>query len=568
MPIARNRFGILPNRVSDLFELALKNLINSGILITEQSRRDAEVNHTLPCLPKVLIDMICAYAQEEMLSRYKLHDWNRVDWNSDASKEITETILRIFSSSDPDDQLHQRTLIQHHGRRILDELMTGWLEFRPNRENLSRIHAKNSAALAMRQRCLAAATAYLPYEEVDGIIKSELRCARQPRSLLDPRDSGDESHLHLQNAGYMIAALTRHGIHSNKKSAGRSFLINQSDYMIQIAKGQHTKENYQAALRSLTNPFIHFCRLGEKRRAAETAIQMIRTCTALPAENLPEIFQFFEVSTQLCLKYPADLDLYVELLLAMDSFAHQHADSALSRKIYRDVGPQMSSLSVEQRGRLLFKIIQLDYTAGEHISMQRLTSTVDQIMLRFGAAHSRHEIKRDANTLYRMIAAMAMHQVDHFESMTAEQRADCRHLIALPRFIGEMEHLQIKGDDDVVPNDKLSDAEFYASLVKSIAKSYHSALAVLYRRVFPDHVDHACFIATFDELVHFYLRHNNLIALKSLLNGKNVRPFLIYEDFKPNLTRWRKSLTAQARKSDRAPGQSIQSTPRKRTKTS
>ena len=563
------RSGSMSNQVPDLFKLARENLSNSGLLITEQTRRDVAVNRTLACLPKVLIDMTCAYAQEELLSCYKLNDLNQVEWDSDANKEITETILRIFSSDDPDDKLHQRALIQHHGRRILDEIITGWLEFQPNRGNLSRIREKNLAAVAMRRRCLAAATAYLPYEEVDRVLKSELRLSRQTRTAWGSLVSEDEGNLHLSNARYIFEALTKQGIRSNKESAGRSLLINQSDYLIQIANGQLKKHNYQAALESLIKPFITFCRLGEKRRAAETAVQIMENCRALPPENLPEVFKFFEVSKQLCLKYPADSDLYVELLFAMDNFAQQHADLALSRKIYQDVGPQMSSLPVELQGQLQFKIIQMDYAAGEHISMQRLTSTVEQIMLSFSPAHSRNAVNMNVNALYRMIATIATQQVYHFDSMTAQQRADYRYLIGLPRFIGEMYHFRIEGDGegDAVPNDQLSDAEFYASLVKSIARSYQSALAVLYRGIFPEHINHACFVATFDELVHFYLRHNNLIALKSLLSRKNVRPFSGYQDFKTNLTKWRKSLSAQARKSDRVQSQSGQITPRKRAKT-
>lgn len=321
-----------PKTTLSQFKTAALCIHNSALMKSGQQLRDEELQRGLePFLPTVLMEIVRNYAPELVLKPFDIDKYAQTISNGN-NTEILHEFIRIFGSGVPGSELFQNEIVENHTSKVLDPLFRVAVPAVKNRNTLAAIVSNQAGALQRRQRDFRVITNYLPSAQSEQMLRQEV--ADLARDHACPDDCRKQMEINIR---LFIEALHNANPASEQIRKRQSLEYGQADLLLRQANAHINNRNTAQGLQLIQKSLEIFCRLKEKRRVSEILIQLFDLSEPDRSGNFQEALQFFDTAQKLCVTYPADFDLFAELMFEMDKLCQDHLQFAVLQKLYRQV---------------------------------------------------------------------------------------------------------------------------------------------------------------------------------------------------------------------------------------
>ena len=599
-------------QVLPLFEPARLELERALLLITGQQRRDQHLQQVLQIIfPVVLNHIIFGYLGTEPGLMPLMFDAFGSTLDGLGNAFVREAIVDAFGLSSPAGRSLQQELIENHSRAVLDPLFHQLLLVQNNDVILELISLGNQVALQRRNNQLLAVANYFPHAKSEQLIRDQRLQAEhwQHRipSLLRKRDSLRSNHLArcALNSRLFSVFLSRPQSLTEHLRPDQSLDTTRFDRLQRMAKLDFGMRNFNRAHSHLQQAFAHCCALKNKRGVIAVSIQLIEVARRRQPDNIEEALNFFELIRQLCLTYPADLDLYAQLLFQIDDFAQQRLKFPAALRLYQQALVTINAqLPPRYLAKLAYRYAMLCYQ--QHPNALPGLSQVSKALDSFHLLHRRHHVRprtglalrehrgtkftditigeflRSFAALYRLVAT-ALHTLGtDFVHLSREQQElfaamingglqlddDINNRLVTEISVGSLQHSGVRLDVSKLSEVDLGDlrlvtADCYLNALKillDVSKEEEQQALELFRYragrqgtavdapAEREALHWRLFTAIFDELVQFYCQSGQVAALTRLLDPLN---FIIYPDldlFFKKIPGWQNSLATLKKK--------------------
>jgi len=494
--------------------------------------------------------MIRDYAPETSLMPFERSpDGDALD--NEANEKIFKAILNIFDKELPGFERYQQDIIDHHSRPLLNPFFYRGYSASNASQFLYDIHAEKPGALQKRQARLRCIMHYLPHLTSAQFLKGEMT---GPPYWVSEREKMCQ--LFDLNVNLIIEAMHCVKPEFLKETNRRQDIeLIKAGYLLKKAEGLFKTGKDDAAQKLFLDALQIFCECNSKREVMNALIHLLEWRNVRPSDSSEDLHKLFLDAKKLCLKYPADFDLYADLLFAMDAHCQKRSDFLLAHRLYQQTSEDLRALPGNYRAKLWYRQILAQYHAGgtDLAIISQINSAlayslpllgkkdrpVDTIDLEINA------VRHSCAMLYRLTAQLLDHQILNFDSLTDDLDAET---IAQYQFETESSKAVRYFDGYQYPSlahdTQLTGPSLCAHLKAACTGYYKSSLKVLLENsnLNKDLEAQNLFVAIFDELVAFCRKTSNCAELEVLLDKDNVKRFNKYADFKSHLTAWRKIL--------------------------
>lgn len=308
-----------------------------ALLTSGQDLRRKEIQHSFspPC-SKDLINIITEYEEPNHLKPLGLNKFGEGSWDR-ADSQIKQAILGPFYLDDPSSRLLQQNIINCHSRSVLDPLFFRLLSLSWHLRTTAAYDAGNVLAWDHRESEFHAFINYLSFAKCERLLKEKLQQINEKRKILtkfSPQENWQGLNSDYHNLARFFNTMTRH-------TTGREVTWEQLDQIgldmdLLNAQTAITQQDFVRARYSLRFVFERACKLRDKQKIIDAAIQWIQLEARQTIDSFEEILCFSQLLKKLCLTYPEDLISYSSLLFAVDDLMKHQCKFSGLRQLYRD----------------------------------------------------------------------------------------------------------------------------------------------------------------------------------------------------------------------------------------
>lgn len=518
-----------------------------------QQLRDEELSQVVtPYLIADIANIIRDYTQESTLFLLELDAYGQA-LTSERNDEISSAIQEVFQSEDPDSELFGLEIINQHSRRLLDPVLTADLRAK----DLPALLHNGADALKRRQGYFRAYANYLTYSQCEQRLKQKMSI----HSNILP-----DSELHNVNVRLFFDAIKNIKPTAAKEVTRLQTLeLMKVDFLKKQANAEKEKRNYAAAFKLSLEVLEILCGLNKKREVIELLIDLLDLGRLDNTHNFMDMLNLFSVAQELCMKYPADIDLYSLLLFAMDECCCAQKQYSMADRLYQQASADNIVLGRYGRAKFFYRAILANYHhtgksgsaimqaivgALEYCSEVYLTPD-DRINHNISFSDmSRIEFFYSFAMICRITSEVTEQNYNNFDRLTEQQRAVCLSFIKYE--MGMNESLNVFCFENY-PFLRFSvnilGEPTRAQLPLISAKYYKIALSLLLT-LFQNYamnskntkIFHNLIVSAYDQLFNFYRRHQFTAQMEQLVLRKNIKKIMHIQEFKDRLPGWRNQL--------------------------
>jgi hypothetical protein len=308
-----------------------------------------------------------------------------------------------------------------------------------------------------------------------------------------------------------------------------------------------------------------FCQLRDKRRAIELMTGALEWYCQPTDDHVASIMDFFDLTKQLCLVYPADITSYANLLFTMDTICRRLFRFTLLNELYQEILTNFDQLLPKAyKAKLLYTQLLADADSGSPVKdvVARISSAITYFnKIYFGMTgpgqptvlltrdFSGAEFSHCYAVLYHLLAKLAVDQLGKWDQLTLQQQNELVALFTFKISVVDSQYYlhrtYVSLLHTTTPADSLSDR-----LVRAAISFRKNALIILIRaHSCAQHVDltEKLFVYHFNKLVGMYIHYDRTSELEQLLAKENVLDFMQFSGFSTQLPIWHRSLQEMKR---------------------